>query len=236
MGAGDLSLVYPLARGSAPLFAAVFALLFLGEQVTGPGRLGIALIGLGIYTLHLRTLAPRGWLAPLQSLRTRPSQLALLTGLTIAGYSVLDKAALGYFPPLLYLPLVFLLPLAMLAPYMLSARRSALRAEWSRQRRQIVVVATLMPLTYLLVLWTLTTTNVSYVAAVREVAVVPAALFGTLLLREPFGRSKLLGAGADLRRYCGGGRGTVKSSPRTDCGNSSPAQTPPKDVLTLTLR
>src|SRR5688500_2257226 len=89
---GDLSLVYPLARGSAPVFVILFASLFLGERVTWGGGAGIVCVVLGIYTLHLKQLAPGALLAPFRSLRERPSQLALLTGLTIAGYSVIDKA------------------------------------------------------------------------------------------------------------------------------------------------
>jgi drug/metabolite transporter (DMT)-like permease len=194
-GRGDLSLVYPLARGSAPLFATVFALLALHEPVRPLGFAGIALIGLGIYTQHLRTLSGRGLLDPLLHLRERPSQLALLTGLCIAGYSVVDKAALHYFPPFTYITLLFALPALMLTPAMiLPARRQAVRAEAALHWRAILGVAVLMPVTYGIVILTLQNNPVSYVAAVREISVVLAAVFGTMVLREPFGRAKLLGA------------------------------------------
>src|SRR4051812_21924082 len=84
----DLSLVYPIARGSAPLFVTLLAALLLGEHVTPGGIVGILLVVGGLYTLHLRTLDRAGLMAPLAALRERPSQIALVTGLTIATYSV----------------------------------------------------------------------------------------------------------------------------------------------------
>src|SRR5438132_14298866 len=73
---GDLSLVYPLARGSAPLFVTLFAFAFLGERAVAGGTAGILLIVGGIYVLHLKSLDVRGLYAPLLSLRDRTSQLA----------------------------------------------------------------------------------------------------------------------------------------------------------------
>lgn len=192
---GDLSLVYPLARGSAPLFVTLFALAFLGERVLPQGIAGILLVVGGIYTLHLTSLDWRGLLAPLLALRReRASQLALLVGVTIASYSVVDKVGVRYVRPFQYLYLVFVVSGVALAPYMLTARRAAIRREWQANKAAIVAVALMSVGSFLLVLSALTSSQVSYVASVREVSVVFGAALGALVLRERFGGSKILGA------------------------------------------
>ncbi|MDQ3928045.1 MAG: DMT family transporter [Chloroflexota bacterium] len=191
---GDLSLVYPLARGSAPLFVVMFAALFLGEQVRWTGLLGIGLVVAGIYTLHLKVLNLRGLLAPFLSLKERPSQIALLTGLTIGSYSVADKVGVGYAGPISYLFLVFSVCSIVLLPYMWAVKAHAVRREWRDNRLSVLAVGVMSLCGFLLVLLALTTSQVSYVSPVREVSVVFGAILGTLVLREPFARVKLAGS------------------------------------------
>ena len=191
---GDLSLVYPLSRGTGILGVTLFAAAFLGETPSLLGAAGIACILGGIYVLHLRTLDRRGWVAPLRALRERSSQLALLTGLTVAAYSVVDRAGLRLVDPARYLYLVLLIPACVLAPYLLATRRAAIRAEWRANQAAIAAVGVMFFGAALLVMTVLRENKVSYVSSVREMAVVVAALFGLLVLREPFGEKKLAGA------------------------------------------
>ena len=191
---GDLSLVYPLVRGSAPLFVTLFAGVFLGERVHTGGLLGILIIVAGIYTLHLKTLDERGLLAPLLSLGQRPSQLALLTGVATAANVVVDKVGVTHAPPLLYLYLTFVVAAVLLAPYMAIGRRDQVCQEWKVNRASMIGVGFMFMASYSLVLFVLTTSKVSYVSPVREVSVVFGALLGTLALREPFAGAKVLGS------------------------------------------
>lgn len=191
---GDLSLVYPLARGSAPLFVVIFAALFLDERVYAGGIVGIALVVAGIYTLHLKSLTARGLAAPFLAFRERISQLAVLTGVVIASYAVVDKVGVSYVAPLPYAFLVLFTSALMLAPYMLITRRAALAREWSVNKGGIIAVAAMSPATYVMTLWVMTFSKVSYVSSVREMSVVFAALLGTFLLREPFGKAKIVGS------------------------------------------
>ena len=191
---GDLSVVYPLARGSAPVLVTLGALLFLGEGPSLAGAVGIALIVAGVYALHLTSYDRKGLLAPFLALRQRASQLALLVGVTIATYSLIDKVGVGYINPVLYLYLLFLVAGTVLAPYMLVARRGAVIREWRAHWRTIVLASVLFVAAYLLVLVAFTSAQVAYVSSVREVSVVFGAAMGALLLREPFGDKKLLGA------------------------------------------
>lgn len=191
---GDLSLVYPLSRGSAPLFVLLIALAFLGERVTAVGVAGILLTVAGVYVLHVKAIDRQGLLAPLVALRSRVSRLALLTGAVIAGYSVVDKFGVRYVPPEIYLYLIFGASAVYMAPYMLTRRWSAVRKEWQINRAAVVVTAVLFVVSYLLVLFALQGAQVSYVSAVRGIGVVFAAVLGTALLREPFARMKLWGS------------------------------------------
>lgn len=191
---GDLSLVYPLARGSAPLFVTLFAYIFLAERPSAGGIAGIVLIVAGIYTLHLKSSDREGLCGPFLSFRGRASQLALLTGLMIAGYSVVDKAGVSHVHPVLYLYFVFVVAAVLVTPYIALTRAEAVRLEWQVNRPTILAVAALSVGTYLLVLFALTTSKVSYVSPVREVSVLFGALLGTLVLKEPFARMKLVGS------------------------------------------
>jgi len=195
---GDLSLVYPLARGSALLFVTLFAFIFLGERAVPLGLGGIALIIAGVYTLHVKAGAPAGpgpgLLAPLLSVRERPSQLALLTGLTIASYSVVDKVGVSYVDPAQYIYLIFLFAALALTPYMLLARRPAVVAVWRANRGAVLAAALGFFASYLLVLFVIRISRVSYVSSVREMSVVFAALLGAFVLHEPLGEKKILGA------------------------------------------
>lgn len=191
---GDLSLVYPLARGSAPLFVIAFAYLFLGERIQAIGIVDICLVVAGIYALHVRSLDAKGLLAPFLSLKQRTSQLALLTGLTIGTYTVVDKVGVTIVGPVPYLNLAFVVSAGLLLPYMLLRKPTQIRQEWRLNWVSIIAVGVLSVGAYLIVLVALTLSKVSYVAPVREISVVFGALLGAMLLREPFARSKLVGS------------------------------------------
>ena len=190
---GDLSLVYPLARGSAPILVPLLAAIFLGERLSLLAAGGIALVVVGIVTINLPSLAwsgPHGLIATAGQLGTR---YALLTGLVIATYSALDKRGVALVPPLLYGYLLFVGLTLALVP-LVRTQWDAVGREWRARRDSIVVVGLLTPASYGLVLFALTLAPVSYVAAAREISVVLAALLGTLVLREAYGRQRLLGS------------------------------------------
>lgn len=187
---GDLSVVYPLARGVAPLFVTLWAILFLGERPKSVGLAGILLVVLGIYLLNIRSCAHL--LGPLRSLKGNSSRVALLASLCISIYSVLDKVGIGYVPPLIYVYLVLIVALAILTPYiLLSGRRAEIIVEWRANKASILVAGILVLFTYLLVLTAMRMTYVSYVASVREVSIVFSALLGYFLLKEQYGAVRI---------------------------------------------
>lgn len=192
---GDLSMVYPISRGSSPLFVTLIAVLVLGERIAPIGAIGIALTVLGIYVLHLKSFTRGALLEPLRALRdSRVSQIALLTGLTIAGYSAVDKVGVGMVDPVQYIFIVFALSLVMLAPFMAGRKRAAMAAEWRANWKSLLAVGAMIGGGYLLILIILSTNKVSYATSVRGASVVFGALLGMLVLKEGMSDKKLLGS------------------------------------------
>jgi uncharacterized membrane protein len=191
---GDLSLVYPLARGSGPLFVPVLAVALLGEEIALLGGIGILFIIGGIYCIHLRSFTGAAFLEPFAALRGGASLWALFTGLAIAFYTLVDKVGVGLVYPPVYIYIMMLITWLLITPWVLIRERDGLKSEWQRHKGAIVVVGFLSGFTYLMILFALTMSKVSYVAAVREVSIVLSAYFGIVYLGEKHGRQKLLGA------------------------------------------
>jgi drug/metabolite transporter (DMT)-like permease len=191
---GDLSLVYPMARGIAPVFVPPLAILLLGERVSLTGGLGIAAVALGVYVLHLPALDVRALLAPVRSLTAAHVGFAVLTGLMTATYSIIDKRnmSLGV-DPVLYAYLTIPGAAALLGPVLLR-RRAAVVLEWRAHASAIATVGVLMTAGYFLVLLAMRLAPVSYVAAAREIAIVFGTILGSVLLRERYLSPRVAGA------------------------------------------
>ena len=191
---GDLSVVYPLARGFGPFWVPILAVVILGEQLSLAGIIGIAFVVAGIYTIHLKFFSFKTLLEPFTAIRSAGSIWALLTGCTIAAYSLVDKVGVKSVHPAMYIYFIFLIPLIFLTPYVLIKEKKALKPEWQINKGPIMVVGFLVAFTYLLVLFAMQTSNVSYVVAVREVSIVFSALFGIMWLGEGHRQPRLIGA------------------------------------------
>jgi drug/metabolite transporter (DMT)-like permease len=190
---GDLSLVCPIARGTAPLLVPILAGVFLGERLSPLGAGGVALVVVGVLALHLPALSARGVRVLASAMGQRGTLYALLTGVFIAGYSTIDKRGVAFVQPALYSYLLFCGITVVLVP-LLVAQRTKVAAEWDRSRRAIMAAGLLCPLSYGLVLAALTLAPVSYVSPAREVSVVIAALLGAYVLHEPYGRQRVVGS------------------------------------------
>ncbi|HTI56478.1 MAG TPA: DMT family transporter [Verrucomicrobiae bacterium] len=187
--AGDMSLVYPVARGTGTVLVAPLAVLLLGERPSLQGALGIGLVVVGIFLSHG---ALGGWAAA--RAHRRAVGWALLTGAMIAGYSLVNKVGVTLVPVPLYAFLVFLADavLVRLVQRWRGGSVPALRrdAPWGR----IVAVGVLMMGAYLAVLVAMSQAPVSYVVATREISVVVAALLGALVLHERHSAARVAGA------------------------------------------
>ncbi|MCP4625750.1 MAG: EamA family transporter [bacterium] len=191
---GDLSLVYPLSRGSGPLLVPILAVTFLHEQLSPVGVLGIILVVAGIYTIHLKSFSADSFFEPLRALRGSASIWALCTGATIAGYSLVDKVGVGLVYPPAYIYLMFVISLLLLSPYMLTRERAALKLEWQVNRGPILIDGFLVLFTYMIILFAFRFSKVSYVVAAREVSIVISAMLGIIWLKEPHAPQKMAGS------------------------------------------
>ncbi len=190
---GDLSIVYPIARATAPLVVPILATIFLGERLSVLAACGILLVVLGALVAHLPSASVAGLRALAQTGRGLGTRYALLTGVLIASYSTLDKFGVSLIAPPLYAYLLFLGVTIGLVP-LLFPRRQLVRAEWNAHRGAILVVGALSPIAYGLVLLAFSLAPVSYVAAAREVSVVVGAFLGVVVLHEPHGPHRIVGS------------------------------------------
>ncbi|MCU0491620.1 MAG: DMT family transporter [Chloroflexaceae bacterium] len=188
----DFSLVYPLARGAAPLLIALWASLFLGERVGLAGGLGLALVTGGLLLVGASgTLG----LSRAQWPNVRGVAAALLVALCISGYSVVDGAAVRLVHPAPYTVLGTALTAALMTPLILHRyQRPLLLATLREQWRPILGIGVLVLLAYMCALAAYRIAPVSYVGAARELSIVVAALVGWLWLGERAGHMRVAGA------------------------------------------
>ena len=192
---GDLSLVYPVARGIGPMLVPVLAVIFLDETIKPLAIAGISAIIVGIYTISWWGYFHQVLRSPLLFFRSAGMRYAVLTGLTIAAYSIVDKEGVSHVQPLLYMYLLGTGTAVMLAPYILAQKgTAAVKAEWRANALPITVAGLLTFAAYGLALTAFSLSRVSYVSPAREVGIVIGVMMGVFLLKEPFGGGRMLGS------------------------------------------
>ena len=191
---GDLSTVYPLARGVAPMFLLIWSGLVLRERLTAWGIAGVGLIAVGLYLANLSRLG--GWSEPWRALRRTAPRWALAAGFFTSLYTAVDKVGIRGVDPLLYTYLALATTTLWLTPLTL------LRVGWQglkgelRTSRWAAPLAGLTSLAaYALVLYAMQLgTPAGYAGAVREVSVVLGAGIGVWVFRESGGPVRVVGA------------------------------------------
>lgn len=187
---GDLSVVYPLARGTGPLLSLLGAMLLLGERPTLLAIAGASLIIVGVFII-----AGGEQMVRRQSIGAGVGY-GLLTGLLIAIYTLWDKAAVS---TLLVAPLLLEYGSSIGRTLILSPlvwqQRHAVGDAWRTFAWEAIGIAIFSSLAYILVLTALITAPVSYIAPLREVSILLGALLGARLLGEGQAPRRLLAAG-----------------------------------------
>lgn len=186
---GDFSVVYPLARGTGPMLSSIAAIVIFGERPTPVAVGGALLIGAGVIILT-------GGAAMFK----RPDQRAgilygLLVGCIIASSTIWDTRAVARFglPPLFYDwasaagRLVLISPLAI-------GRKDEIARHWATYKKELIGVAALSPLAYIMVLSVLVFSPITRVAPMREISILIGTFIGVRYLGEGAGRRKLIAA------------------------------------------
>ena len=192
----DLTVVYPLARGSGPLLSSLVAILFLGEHISALGFGGVFAVVIGVFLIAGGPGLFRDTHSADHRARVRKGMLyGLLTGVFIASYTVVDGYAVKmlFMSPILvdyfgnFVRLAFLLPALFRKPH-------EARSLWKVQWKYATVVGVISPISYVLVLYAMQVAPLSRVAPAREVSMLFAALIGGQLLGEGDRLARFFGA------------------------------------------
>ncbi|WP_020666261.1 DMT family transporter [Amycolatopsis nigrescens] len=190
---GDLSVVYPLARGTGPLLSVLAAVVLFGERPGVLGLAGAALVIAGV--LVIGSAGGGGGSVADRRARRAGVGYGLLTGATIAAYTLWDDHSVNALavPPVVYLCAGSVLQSALLAPY---ARRhgDTVARLWREHWREALVIGLLSPVAYALVLFALQRAPVSLVAPARELSIVLGGLAAWLVLDEAHPVRRLTGS------------------------------------------
>jgi drug/metabolite transporter (DMT)-like permease len=182
---GALSQTYPIARGSAPLLIAVFALTAASEILSGGEWLGLAVACAGLISLAGIPRAGEG----------RSVLFALATALGIACYSLLDGLGVrSTAEELSYIAWLLALEMAPVALAFLWLRRGRVAVSLRENLGRGLLGGLIAGLGYGIVIWAMAHAPLAHVSALRETSVILAAIIGTLLLREPFGPRRIAAA------------------------------------------
>jgi drug/metabolite transporter (DMT)-like permease len=183
--AADVGLVYPVARGSAPVLALLGAVVIMGRSTSAGQIVGVVAVTIGILLVCGVGIADA-------SSDRRGVLLALATAVFIAGYTLVDKEGLEHAGPIPYIELVLIGPALVYGAFVLRTRGgAAIRGEATPR---LVLVALLLFGTYILVLLALREAPAASVSAVRETSVVIATVLAALAAHQPLRPSRIAGA------------------------------------------
>ena len=187
----DFSLVYPIARGTAPAFLMIWSILFLHEELTTGGMIGVGLIVCGMVIIGATSLInARGNRIQLKGIVT-----ALSVALIISLYTLIDGTAVKNGPPLSYGLTMFMFVPTLTTVY--NVRRFGWKrfaSAWNGARLPLIFAAMLGVVAYLIALFAYTIAPVSYSGAIREISVVIGAFLGWRFLGENMGGTRVVGS------------------------------------------
>ncbi|MCK5018293.1 MAG: EamA family transporter [Candidatus Peribacteraceae bacterium] len=173
---GDLSYVFPITK-AAPGFILIFAIMFLGENVSLEGAIGVIIIVLGIMVISNRKNNYRK--------KLRETVMALFAMMSIVIYSLLDKKGVDSINPVAFLFLfTFFLILTIAIYILLTNGTKAIRKEWKISKKIALLTGSLNLLAYCMILIVFVFENVSYVIALRQLSVLFAVIIGGQILKE----------------------------------------------------
>ena len=187
----DFSLVYPIARGAAPALLVLWTALFLHEQLTTGGYIGLAMITGGMIVIGATTL--------IQNHEEKPHLRGILTALSVALiisiYTYIDGNAVRHGPALPYGLSMFVMVPFVTTPYLVNRYGwDHFTNMWQQKRGYLLLGGLLGLVAYMLALFAYTFAPLSYSGAIREVSAVIGAFLGWRFLKEEMGGIRVVGS------------------------------------------
>ncbi len=191
---GDLSIVYPLARGTAPVFILIWSTFLLSERPSPAGIIGIGLIVAGLSTINLPRLT--AWRDLLQAFASPAPRWALMAGVCTSLYTTIDKVGVGYLSPLLYTYITMILMVVCLTPGTLrTVGWRGLKQEFIASKFNSMIAGFVAMAAYIIVLAAMRQgLPTSYAGATREISVVFGTIIGVVFLKEQRSATRVLGS------------------------------------------
>jgi uncharacterized membrane protein len=203
---GDLSVVYPLCQTSM-IYVPLWGIIFLGERLSLFGVSGILLVIFGTYSIQLQHLSLTELVRPFSNLKSSSVKFALAAGFIYSIGSIAEKVGVGNYSPLYFTYILVQVMLLFMTFNIIRAKyRPLLMEELLENWHLILISGPVMMASFLTFRYGLNLSPVSYAVPVRQVSIVIGVLIGILMLREPFGRFRLVSsililAGAALIRF-----------------------------------
>lgn len=182
---GEMSLMYPIARGIGILVTMIIVLLLELESISDQGFLGVSVLVLGIVFVSIKRF---------RDIEKRAAIfVAIGVGICISLYSIIDKLSILHIPPVFYISIMFITSPLLLAPLMLTSLKAQTIAVWKKHKYYSGLIGLVSLLTYLLILFALKDSPAPYVVALREISIVFGAILGICMLKEERNKRKIFG-------------------------------------------
>ena len=182
---GEISVVYPIARGTGIALTAVFASWLKFDDISLTGIFGIAAIIAGTLFIGLKE-------APNKS-KSKGFYAAILVGLIVSCYSLVDSRGVQHVPPWFFVAIMNLTTFIFALPIILTKFKVPVIDILKNRKREAFLVASGGSVAYLIILWAFTQSATAYVVGLREFSVVIASLLGIFLLKEELYKRKIAG-------------------------------------------
>lgn len=182
---GEMSLIYPMARGFGILVTVMIVLSVGMEEISSRGFIGICLLAIGILLVAIKRI---------RDLEKRAAmKAALMVGLCVSGYSIVDKMSIAHIPPIFYISIMFTTTTLLLIPIMVKKLGAQTRVVLRHHKLYSAMIGFVSLCTYLLILFAMQVSPTSYVVALREVSIVFGSILGMWVLKEESNKRKLMG-------------------------------------------
>jgi len=182
--ANDFAVAYPVARGIAPILTAVLGIALLGDRITWPSLIGVALVTIGVLSIAAgRSIARDGLIA------------AITAGMLTTAYTIVDAHAIRLAPAAMtFIAWFFTLDGVFIFPIFAVARRGRIIALLRAEGRQGVLAGIITLICFGTALIALRIAPVGIVSALRETSVLFAVLIAAFALRERVDHRHAVGA------------------------------------------